>query len=230
MANENKLDDSSEDRVTGIDVVEGELVIRRLDGEESRYPLGNGSNAPVVGTASELASDNPTPDAGQIVLESDTGRFTIGTGEDAWADSIKYYPVSGIELASAVDTEHRDFDNVTQDYPNLAIGPFTVPEGMVAYVHALIPSCGITVDGTTGQFSLVHGAGSSEEEGTPFDEANSYLFGPGAVNGAMDKKLVGRIGEGTHTVKIQVFDSSSPGYSYANFLGASRAHLWAELK
>lgn len=50
---------------------------------------GNGALQHRGGTAAALASENPTPKAREIMIETDTNKFKIGDGVTAW-NSLPY--------------------------------------------------------------------------------------------------------------------------------------------
>lgn len=183
----------------------------------------------LTGTATALLSSNPVLAAGSQAYATDTNQLWIGDGEHAIHELTPFEAPSGVELASATDSATRSFSNVTTDYPNLAIGPFTVPAGKVAQVHLFLPNCYITDPKTFGAFSIVHGAGSSAPAGTVMDGATCALAGVGAHFTIVDRSTVARLGPGTYTAKVQAYDSRDKGSTDVNFQGLAKARLWAVL-
>ncbi len=190
--------------------------------------LGDVVNA-VTGTATALLSSNPVLKAGSQAYATDTNQLWIGDGEHAIHELTPFESPSGVELGSATDSAARSFSNVTTDYPNLAIGPFTVPAGKVAQVHLFLPNCYVTDPKTFGAFSIVHGAGSSAPVGTVMDGATCALAGAGAHFTIVDRSTVARLGPGTYTARVQVYDSKDKGSTDVNFQGMAKARLWAVL-
>jgi hypothetical protein len=183
----------------------------------------------VTGTATALLSGNPVLTAGSQAYATDTNQLWIGDGEHALHELTPFEAPSGVELASATDSATRSFSNVTTDYPNLAIGPITVPAGKVAQIHLFLPNCYVTNTKNFGAFSIVHGPGSEAAAGTPMDGATCAIAGAGALHTIVDRSTMARLGPGTYTAKVQVYDSSAAGSTDVNFQALAKARLWAIL-
>jgi hypothetical protein len=87
-------------------------------------------------TAANLASDNPTPESGEPVYETDTGLYKIGDGATAYnglsyqGQSLPTGHITGLETATGTDTEHdieiapgkcRSYDDTSDMILNSAI-------------------------------------------------------------------------------------------------------------
>ena len=206
----------------------GAAVASGLDAGQASGALGTGLE-PLTGTATSLLSSNPVLPAGAHAFATDTNQLWVGNGLASLNDIVPFETPSGTELGSATDGDARSFSNVTTDYPNLSIGPFIIPPGKIGYIHLLLPSCFLTSTTTYGSFSIVHGAASAAPENTSIDDGNVLIVGTGYLHTTVDKTAVARVGSGTYTVKVRAFDAPAPGSTEVNFLGASKARLWAVL-
>ncbi len=63
------------------------------------------------GTAAILTANNPTIPAGEIVVETDTGKHKIGDGTTAWS-SLSYAPGATIEYATTASFPAAGTGNV----------------------------------------------------------------------------------------------------------------------
>jgi hypothetical protein len=127
------------------------------------------------GTAAVLTANNPTIPAGEIVVETDTGRIKIGDGSTAWTSLGYFVPASADiitaaalaasknQATSVLDVVDRSFVNTTR-VPNsgTAFFSFFTPAyslsvSSISYATASTPASGLTLarfglyswDGTT---------------------------------------------------------------------------------
>jgi hypothetical protein len=98
------------------------------------------------GTAAILTANNPTIAAGEIVVETDTGRIKIGDGSTAWSSLAYFVPASAdIITASVLAARQHQTTSVLDVLDRSNVGTSVGPVSGAVYWTFFTPSYSLTI-------------------------------------------------------------------------------------
>jgi hypothetical protein len=171
------------------------------------------------GTAAILTANNPTIAAGEIVVETDTGRIKIGDGSTAWTSLAYLVPASAdIITASVLAAKQHQTTAVLDVFDRVNINTAVAPVSGAQYWSFFTPSYSLTITQIT--MASVNAASS----------VTLARFGLYTANAAGEATLVARTASDTtifsasNTIYTRSLDSTG-GYptSYALTAGTRYA-------
>jgi hypothetical protein len=189
------------------------------------------------GTSTILAATNPTLNDGEIVIESDTGRFKIGDGSTAW-NSLSYAAPyasdivngtlpdarlsSNVITASAMATRYHQTTALIDTVDRQTVGTSSAISSGGVYWSFFTPSYTLTIS----QISIA--SGSSVSSGLTLARIGLYT-----ADASGNATLVARTASDTgllatsNTVYTRSLDNSSGGYPSSYTLTAGTRYAAA---
>lgn len=188
--------------IVGANIVGNDLILTLFDGSTLNAGVAKGTFlSPITGTHAALASSNPTPALGQVIMATDAPKsFRIGDGATAYLGLPEFYTNAGCQYVqtatglTGIGTAGADWTGLTLTFQ---------ADGVTA--HKITAKCigalgeaSITVAGGQGILTIYEGATLLDRS----DGSQAVSTGVAAKSSIPAAVLVKTFSAGAHTVKV----------------------------